>query len=98
MINALRENAVLGVKTSIDFMIKCLEHPEFIKGNTFTDFINKYMQILPEPDKEMLDVALVTASVYSDIQTVEYNGKSVQSGNGLSDPWLSIGNWELWNI
>ncbi len=44
MIRALDEFYVEGVKTTIPFHLKVLNHPEFIKGNLSTRFIEEYMK------------------------------------------------------
>ncbi|MFH1049743.1 MAG: acetyl-CoA carboxylase biotin carboxylase subunit [bacterium] len=94
IILALKQNIILGVKTSIKFMINCLEHPEFVKGNTFTNFIeNNMSQKVPRPDV-ILNAALTAATVYS-----QNNKKPITTfsdGNGkIPTPWESIGRWEI---
>lgn len=41
MKRALRECAITGVKTTIDFHRQILDHPEFLKGNIYTNFIEQ---------------------------------------------------------
>lgn len=41
MKRALRECAITGVKTTIDFHRRILNHPEFLAGNIYTNFIEK---------------------------------------------------------
>ncbi len=94
MILALKENIIIGVKTSIDFMLRCLEHPEFIKGNTFTDFIEKNMTLESERSDDMVKAALAAAIAHS-----RENGKTKRveiSGKGeMPTPWQSVGRWEI---
>ena len=95
MILALKENIVLGVKTSIRFMIDCLEHPEFIAGNTFTDFIEKNMhdKMQPEIGENKLKNAIAAAALHN---SLNYRKKVVKSENGeIPTPWQSIGKWEI---
>jgi acetyl-CoA carboxylase biotin carboxylase subunit len=40
---ALNEFVIDGIKTTIPFHLKVLDHPEFIKGNVTTTFIDDYM-------------------------------------------------------
>lgn len=40
MKRTLGEISIKGIKTNIPFFLKVLEHPDFIKGKFFTDFIN----------------------------------------------------------
>ncbi|MCX7987927.1 MAG: acetyl-CoA carboxylase biotin carboxylase subunit [Thermodesulfovibrio sp.] len=39
MKRALEETKIKGIKTNIPFFLKVLEHPDFIKGKFFTDFV-----------------------------------------------------------
>jgi acetyl-CoA carboxylase, biotin carboxylase subunit len=43
MKRALRECAITGVPTTISFHQKILEHPEFIKGEVYTNFVEQMM-------------------------------------------------------
>jgi len=94
MILALKQNVILGVKTSIGFMIKCLEHQEFIKGNTFTNFIESN-KMLEENDKSKeLPYALVAANLHSN------NNKptkqiAINVNGEMPTPWQTIGSWEI---
>ena len=46
---ALETSHIGGVKTNRDFLINCLRSPEFLKGNTTTDFIEK-----ANPDRKLI--------------------------------------------
>ncbi len=94
MLIALKENVILGVKTSIGFMSKCLEHREFIKGNTFTDFIDKNMETMTEYDSGMLNKALIGAALF-DSQKKKNTNNNVSVTSEMSSPWLTIGYWEI---
>ncbi len=91
MIEALKNCVILGVKTPIKFMIDVLEHPEFIKGNTYTDFIQKNMktEIINE---ELMRIIIASTAVY------EMNRKTIDiitSEAEMPSPWLTIGSWEI---
>ncbi len=94
MINALKQNVILGVKTSIAFMIKALENQNFIDGNTYTDFISKFdMNEDENIAEELLNQALAVATLYNSL-----NKKQNQSGTNsvkLTSPWQEIGFWEI---
>ena len=95
MILALKENIVLGVKTSIRFMIDCLEHPEFINGNTFTNFIeiNMFNKMLPVIDNEKIKNCLMAANLHSSLKN---KSKVISGENGnIATPWQTIGKWEI---
>ena len=40
---ALDEFVIEGIATTIPFHRECIEHPEFVAGNVYTDFIPKYL-------------------------------------------------------
>jgi len=44
MQRALRECAIIGLPTTIGFHERILNHPDFIKGQVYTDFVAKMMQ------------------------------------------------------
>ena len=44
---ALNEFIIDGIKTTIPFHLKVLDHPEFIKGNVTTKFIEEYFSSTP---------------------------------------------------
>jgi acetyl-CoA carboxylase biotin carboxylase subunit len=94
MILALKQNIILGVKTSIRFMLNCLEHEEFIKGNTFTNFIEKNMNSKAARSDSLINAALTAAALYS--QKNKKQIVSISEGNGkIPAPWLTIGKWEI---
>ncbi|OGU13835.1 MAG: acetyl-CoA carboxylase biotin carboxylase subunit [Ignavibacteria bacterium GWB2_35_12] len=94
MLIALKENVILGVKTSIGFMAKCLEHEEFIKGNTFTDFIAQNMKIGTEYNSGILNKALIGAALF-DNQKKKTTNNNVSVSSEMSSPWQTIGYWEI---
>ncbi|MCX7909279.1 MAG: acetyl-CoA carboxylase biotin carboxylase subunit [Ignavibacteria bacterium] len=93
MINALKNTVILGAKTSIGFMIKVLEHPEWIAGNTYTNFIEKHFSQGYTADPNLLKFALAAAEFSFRNQkkvVVSYKGKEE-----IPSPWASIGPWEI---
>jgi acetyl-CoA carboxylase, biotin carboxylase subunit len=44
MRRALKEYAITGVPTTIDFHQRILEHPAFVAGDVYTDFVEQMMQ------------------------------------------------------
>lgn len=90
MIDALNQYKILGLRTSKKFMIDVMTHPEFIAGNTYTDFIEKYMgsrEYDPDNYKELASAAAAVASMNSSTRQV-----TVASGSGeIPTPWLTLG-------
>ncbi len=62
MDSALKEFPILGIKTDIEFLRDVVMHPEFLAGNTYTDFIPRNLpgwkpQVRPETLAEALTAA-----------------------------------------
>lgn len=93
MVNALKNNVILGVKTSMNFMVDVLNHPEFISGNTNTNFLPNYFSEKIETNEDDLLLALASASFSSNYKNK--NGKIIHQFSRLSNPWLEIGKWEI---
>jgi pyruvate carboxylase len=94
MLLALKDNVILGVKTSIGFMLKILCHPEFIKGNTFTNFIDKNMTFEKETNNELLNAAFLGAALHTKNKKKTYS--TAKAGEGeIPSPWNTIGRWEI---
>ena len=93
MIQALRNNVILGVKTSIPYLVRILEHEDFIAGKTFTDFIEKNMNSPVELSNEdgMMALSVAAASFKNKKSSI----KHISSENVLQSPWLDIGSWEI---
>lgn len=94
MIRALKDNVILGVKTSINFMIACLESDDFIKGKTYTSFIDNNIESLKNYREETLlfpALAVAHSKMLSDINdTKEENELFIKS-----NIWQEIGSWEI---
>ncbi|KAI8099673.1 carbamoyl-phosphate synthase L chain, ATP binding domain-containing protein [Halteromyces radiatus] len=84
---ALEEYQVVGLTTNIDFIKKVAEHPEFIKGEVETGFIQQFEKDLlkaPEaPNPETLALA-ATALRLQEIRQLKFNKQDPQS------PWQSL--------
>lgn len=92
MIEALKSNVILGVKTSINFMIACLESEEFKSGNTFTSFIAaNYEKLKNYRQDELLNLALATANQFLN----DAESEKIVRDYSKSNPWLEMGTWEI---
>ncbi|HPD33370.1 MAG TPA: acetyl-CoA carboxylase biotin carboxylase subunit, partial [Candidatus Kapabacteria bacterium] len=92
MTTALKQNVILGVKTSINFMINVINHPEFKAGNTNTNFLDDYFSEKIQTSKEDLNLA-IGATSFSGNHT--YDIKNINQFSKMNNPWLEIGKWEL---
>ena len=91
MLNALQNYVILGIKTQIPFLKDVIEHPEFIKGNTFTNFIENYF---PEWKQGAQDEKLAIA--VAAMQSLEnFGNKKTTAKQKKITPWLTVGNWEI---
>jgi acetyl-CoA carboxylase, biotin carboxylase subunit len=94
MIDALDDYVILGVKTTISFLRDVMLHPEFVKGNTTTDFIDKNLKGKPKVEhKELIDLSLVAAALSE--STLKRGMTSGATITGLPTPWETIGKWEI---
>jgi acetyl-CoA carboxylase biotin carboxylase subunit len=91
---ALNDFPILGIKTDIEFLRDVVSNPEFIKGNTFTNFIPTYMpNWTPRTDDNIIEKSLITASLFSSNQKMATGFSSEQTE--MPSPWLTLGDWEI---
>lgn len=95
MLSALHEMAILGIQTTVGFLQDIVSHPEFVAGNTHTDYLEKNM--LPwkqELGQELLEAILLSAAV-------DAQGKSQAPKGGFParerkiSPWQMGGGWRI---
>jgi acetyl-CoA carboxylase biotin carboxylase subunit len=93
MINALQQYMILGIKTSIPFLIDVIASEPFQQGVTFTDFIATHFCDW----KQQYGQAEVACMAYV-IDEICRNRrlKSFSSGEAIATaPWQTLGNWRL---
>ena len=94
MDSALKEFPILGIKTDIEFLRDVVMHPEFLAGNTYTDFIPRNLPgWKPQVRPETLAEALTAAALQ-----VEAEGRKGRGGKvvrGQVSPWETLGNWQI---
>lgn len=95
MIQALRSTVILGVKTSIGFMIKVLEHPEWIAGNTFTNFLEQLLSEGYSADETNIEFALTATLINQERSKIPTFKTISQKTNTIPTPWEILGKWEL---
>jgi len=94
IIKALKENVILGVKTSINFMIACLESDDFKEGKTYTNFINEHFDEFKNYREDTLLIpalAVAHSQILAESETLEYDNQYYNKSN----IWLEIGSWEI---
>lgn len=91
MISALKEHCILGVATSTGFMIRTLENENFIKGGTYTDFIEKNADALFRSGTDNKEYALAVAAMPGKTVSGVLSGSKKEGAS----PWQTSGNWEI---
>lgn len=96
MVEALKQYKILGVKTSRKFMIDVLNHPDFIAGKTYTDFIEKKMMNHQTDLSNYKELAAAVAAAASGNSAsfrckTEYDDKVSK----IPNPWDLIGGWQI---
>jgi acetyl-CoA carboxylase biotin carboxylase subunit len=93
MRRALQEYKIGGVKTSIPFCLRVMEHPSYIQGNFGTDFIDLYLDNIKKQiksDKRVAELAAITIAYQKE--------KMKQEANKISSNSKSISNSSKWKL
>jgi len=84
---ALREYAVLGIRTNIPFLIRLLGHPEFRAGRLHTGFVDAHLGELssrgPVPAEALAAAATLPAA----------GGQVTAAARSAPDPWSTLTGW-----
>jgi acetyl-CoA carboxylase biotin carboxylase subunit len=92
MIEALRGYVVLGITTSIPFLIDVLSHPEFVAGRTHTHFLADHLPLW-RPAGDGLEAAALAAALHTAlIRTAR--GTTTQRAT-MPTPWETLGAFRL---
>ena len=75
--HALSEAEIAGVRTNAAFLIRCLRHPEFVKGDVDTGFIERHKDALLPPPEGVRSEILAEAAAFL----------MRERETGGSDPW-----------
>ncbi|MFX1546422.1 MAG: acetyl/propionyl/methylcrotonyl-CoA carboxylase subunit alpha, partial [Promethearchaeota archaeon] len=94
---ALRNYAAQGVKTNIPFLKEVLNHPDFLSGDTHTDFVEAHFYKWKEL-KETPNEVLLAAALFEVIEPFMATGNNINAStvlNGIDphSPWQKIGTW-----
>jgi acetyl-CoA carboxylase, biotin carboxylase subunit len=92
--SALADFPLLGIKTGIQFLREILQHPVFLKGNTYTDFLQKNMpDWKPRVSKKNVELAAFAAAYY--LQNQKQKSMPGQATSGYQSPWETLGDWQI---
>jgi len=92
MIRALENYAILGIRTTIPYLIDILNSNEFASGALSTDFIERHFQGWRQSMEhaDMAKVAYILHDLASPVKTPK--GQKV---HGWPTPWETLGEWKL---
>jgi acetyl-CoA carboxylase biotin carboxylase subunit len=86
---ALRNYAILGIRTNIPFLLQILEHPQFVDASIDTGFLDREGAALTAAIPRDLPSAAMSA-VENHRQRI---GTSGTLGTSRADPFSTLGNW-----
>jgi len=93
MATALADFPILGIKTDIEFLRAVVQHPEFMAGNTHTDFITRNLAGWKSGGGDgLFNEGLIAAAVYPGNRDKKQSN-SAQAG--ISSPWQQLGDWQI---
>src|SRR5262249_38708712 len=92
LIGALRDYAVLGVTTSVPFLIDVVSHPAFAAGATHTHFIDEHLSGW-HPDDSQVEVAAIAAALHASLTPA--GGTVEHASEASASPWQTLGAWRL---
>ena len=91
MSRALKDYVVLGVLTPIPFLMDILSSEAFIKGETYTDFIDTHFADW-RPAMEGVDLACV-AYIVDNMANHRTKSNFIQTDGEAYSPWQTLGNF-----
>ena len=91
-IAALREYAILGIRTNMPFLLQLLEHPQFVDASIDTEFLDREGAAIAATISSALPPAVMDA-----VRKHRNSGTSelrhLGTGATTADPFTSIGAW-----
>ena len=95
MVKALECLVVLGVSTTIEFLREALMHPDFINGETYTDFIDKNFPAgkVSYDSLKYKDIALAASAAIENL--IPASSPDGGKRYAVFDPWEELKGWEI---
>jgi acetyl-CoA carboxylase biotin carboxylase subunit len=92
MIRALENYVILGIRTTIPFLIDVLRSTQFAQGDTPTDFIHQHFEGWRQgtEDSDLARIAYVVHEL-----TVSTRVPAKLKTAGLPTPWQTLGGWRI---
>jgi 3-methylcrotonyl-CoA carboxylase alpha subunit len=98
LVHALEHYRIVGLHHNIPFLINVLRHPEFIKGNVETNFIEKYKAELISREKQHATLSPHCLSIVSLFQVLKEQNDAARHRRTESDfpsPWAACDGFRL---
>lgn len=92
MLRALRGYAILGVQTTIPFLVNVMESTPFEEGETYTHFIETHFADWSPENRESL-LAGITYVIDDLARPLRASGTSEMADPPT--PWETLGEWRL---
>ncbi len=89
MRRALLEYHIVGIKTTIPFFLRVLQHPDFIKGNYNTHFIER----LEREEKKLDETVEDLSAVVTYLKMEEKSKNSIPQNKKEINRWKMMGLW-----
>lgn len=89
MRRSLLEYHIVGIKTTIPFFLRVLQHSDFINGNYNTHFIDR----LEKEEKRMDEIVEDLSAVLAFVKMEEKSKNTVPEGKKTTNRWKTMGLW-----
>ncbi|HUQ86120.1 MAG TPA: biotin carboxylase N-terminal domain-containing protein [Vicinamibacterales bacterium] len=91
-ITALRNYAILGIRTNIPFLLQILEHPQFTNASIDTGFLDREGAALAAAIPRDLPPAATAALAHHNQQSIRV-ASGPRESEGTLDPFAALRNW-----
>lgn len=93
VIAALRQYAVLGIRTNVPFLLRVLRHPAFAAGEIHTGFIDEHLATLTEPRAPSAELVAAAATARAAAAPGPANYAAAGGPARRPDPWETLHGW-----
>lgn len=93
--NVLAHTGVLGVQTNVSFLQAIARHPQFLKGNIDTLFVDHYLEELLPPEPVPSEWMVWSVGIWNLLQREIQNNKKAQHSSDPHSPWHRNDYWQL---
>jgi acetyl-CoA carboxylase biotin carboxylase subunit len=99
MIRALENYVILGIRTTIPFLIEILKSPRFAQGDTRTDFLDHHFasRSRTRENEDLARIAYVVEEIASSGMPGIVGTRRMQAGKPgwWPSPWETLGDWRM---